>query len=64
MSGIHAHGQEEKLENEEQSKVILVSIEHHYLVVTTKHHIQLLAIKDRVLNKRVDVTDDVSERGE
>ena len=46
------------------SKIILVTIEHHYLVVTTKHHIQLLAIKDRVLNKRVDVTDDVSERGE
>lgn len=64
MSGIYAHGQEKKLENEEKSKLILVTIDHHYLVVTTKHHIQLLAVKDRVLDKGVDVTHDISERGE
>ena len=64
MSGIHAHGQEKKLESEEKSKVILVMIEYHYLVVTTKHHIQLLAIKDRVLDEGVDFTHDISERGE
>ena len=43
------------------SKIILVTIEHHYLVVTTKHHIQLLAIKDRVPNQGVDLIHDISE---
>ena len=47
-----------------KSKLILVTIEHHYLVITTKHHIQLLAVKDRVLNEGIDFTYDISERGE
>ena len=66
MSGIHAHGQEKKLENKETSEGILATIKHHYmyLVVTTKHYIQLFAIKDRVLDEGVDVTDDISERRE
>ena len=34
------------------------------LVVATKNNTQLLAIKDRVLNQGVDVTYDISERGE
>ena len=50
--------------NEEKSKLALVTIDHPYLVVTTKHHIQLFAVKDRVLDEGVDFTHDISERGE